>query len=28
VEAANDPWTYSSYRMPSLVFNDVVVSGV
>lgn len=27
-EAANDPWTYSSWRMPSLVFTDVVVSGV
>jgi PmbA protein len=26
-EAANDPWIYSSYRMPSLVFTDVVVSG-
>ena len=28
VEAANDPWTYSSYRMPSLVFKDVVVAGI
>lgn len=28
VEVANDPWIYSSFRMPSLVFNDVVVSGV
>ncbi|MEJ2542868.1 MAG: TldD/PmbA family protein [Calditrichaceae bacterium] len=27
-EAANDPWTNSSWRMPSLVFNDVVVAGV
>jgi len=27
-EAANDPWPYSSWRMPSLVFTDVVVSGV
>ncbi|MBN1560105.1 TldD/PmbA family protein [candidate division KSB1 bacterium] len=27
-ETANDPWTYSSWRMPSLVFGDVVVSGV
>ena len=27
-EAANDPWTYSGWRMPSLVFTDVVVSGV
>ncbi len=26
-EVANDPWTYSSYRTPSLVFKDVVVSG-
>jgi PmbA protein len=28
VEAANDPWTYSSWRTPSLVFKDVVVSGI
>jgi PmbA protein len=28
VEVANDPWIYSSFRMPSLVFTDVVVSGV
>ena len=27
-EAANDPWIYSSWRLPSLVFSDVVVSGV
>ncbi|MCK4943342.1 MAG: TldD/PmbA family protein, partial [Candidatus Aminicenantes bacterium] len=27
-EAANDPWVYSSWRTPSLVFTDVVVSGV
>jgi PmbA protein len=27
-EAANDPWVYSSWRLPSLVFSDVVVSGV
>ncbi len=27
-EAANDPWIYSSYRTPSLVFTDVVVSGI
>jgi len=27
-EAANDPWLYSSYRMPSLVFKDVVVAGI
>ncbi|MEI6390256.1 MAG: hypothetical protein WCT12_04045 [Verrucomicrobiota bacterium] len=25
---ADDPWLYSSLRMPSLVFTDVVVSGV
>jgi PmbA protein len=28
VEVANDPWPYSSWQMPSLVFEDVVVSGV
>ncbi len=27
-EVANDPWIYSSWRTPSLVFTDVVVSGV
>jgi len=27
-EVANDPWPYSSFRLPSLVFTDVVVSGV
>lgn len=27
-EAANDPWMYGGWRMPSLVFTDVVVSGV
>lgn len=27
IEVANDPWIYSSYRIPSLVFTDVVVSG-
>lgn len=27
-EVANDPWIYSSQRTPSLVFTDVVVSGV
>lgn len=27
-EVANDPWIYSSWRMPSLVFTDVVVAGV
>ncbi len=28
IEVANDPWVYSSYRTPSLVFKDVVVSGL
>lgn len=27
-EVANDPWPYSSQRTPSLVFTDVVVSGI
>lgn len=27
-ECANDPWLYSEWRTPSLVFSDVVVSGV
>jgi PmbA protein len=27
-ECANDPWLYSDWRTPSMVFNDVVVSGV
>ncbi len=27
-EVANDPWIYSSQQTPSLVFTDVVVSGV
>jgi PmbA protein len=27
-EAADDPWPYSSWQMPSLVFTDVMVSGV
>ena len=27
VEVANDPWPYSSWRTPSLVFRDIVVSG-
>lgn len=27
-EAANDPWPYSNLIMPSLVFTDIVVSGV
>ncbi len=28
VEVANDPWIYSSRRLPSLVFENVVVAGV
>ncbi len=28
VEAANDTWIYSSMRLPSLVFKDVVVAGI
>lgn len=28
IEAGNDPWMYSEVRTPSLVFEDVVVSGV
>jgi len=28
VEVANDPWVYSSWRTPSLVFTDVMVSGI
>jgi PmbA protein len=28
VEVGNDPWIYSGQRTPSLVFTDVVVSGV
>jgi PmbA protein len=27
-EVANDPYPYSSEKFPSLVFNDVVVSGI
>ena len=27
-EVGNDPYKYSSWRMPSLVFTDVLVSGV
>jgi PmbA protein len=27
-EVANDPWPYSSWRTPSLVLTDIVVSGV
>ena len=28
VEVADDPWTYSRWRTPSLVFEDMVVAGV
>jgi PmbA protein len=28
IEVADDPWPYSSMRLPSLVFSDVVVSGL
>jgi predicted Zn-dependent protease len=28
VEVANDPWPYSAFQTPSLVFKDVVVSGL
>lgn len=28
VEVANDPWPYGSWNLPSLVFDDIVVSGV
>jgi PmbA protein len=28
VEVANDPWIYSQARLPSLVFDNVVVSGI
>ncbi len=28
VAVGNDPWIYSSWRMPSLVFDNVVVAGV
>ena len=28
VEVANDPWPYGSWNLPSLVFEEVVVSGV
>jgi PmbA protein len=28
VEAANDPWIFGSFRIPSLVFNDVIVAGI
>jgi PmbA protein len=28
IELANDPYPYSSAKIPSLVFRDVVVSGI
>jgi len=28
VEVANDPWIYSSFKVPSLVFDNVVVAGI
>jgi PmbA protein len=28
IEVANDPWIYDQARMPSLVFKDVVISGI
>ncbi len=28
IEVANDPWIYSQARLPSLVFEDVVVAGI
>ncbi len=28
IEVANDPWIYSQARLPSLVFDDVVVAGI
>lgn len=28
VEVANDPWIYSQARLPSLVFDDVMVAGI
>jgi PmbA protein len=28
IEVANDPWLYSSWRTPSIVLKDVVVSGL
>ena len=27
VEAANDPWVYSSWRVPTLLFDDIQFSG-
>jgi predicted Zn-dependent protease len=28
IGVANDPWIYSQLRVPSLVFDDVVVAGI
>lgn len=28
VEAGNDPWIYSNLRIPSLVFDNIVISGI
>jgi PmbA protein len=28
IETSNDPWIYSSLRLPSLVFDDVIVAGI
>lgn len=28
VEAANDPWIYSNLRIPSLVFDNIVIAGI
>jgi len=28
IAAGNDPWTYSSYRLPSLLFDQVVIAGL
>lgn len=28
IDVCNDPWMYSSWRLPSLVFEKVVVAGV
>jgi PmbA protein len=28
IETGNDPWMYSSWRLPSLVFDKVVVAGI
>jgi predicted Zn-dependent protease len=28
VEVANDPWIYSNVLVPSLVFDNIVISGI